>query len=121
MLARQRRTPTRFYWNSLAFSANTFDCQALRVKLKAIIINFHKGKKPPLDVDNMSKPILDAMNEFVYEDDRQISQAEITHVPIDDPFRFVGASKMLVDAVQAGKQFVYVRIEDAVDPFPLPK
>jgi hypothetical protein len=32
-----------------------------------------------------------------------------------------GASKILVDAVQKGQQFVYVRIDDAVDPFPLPK
>jgi hypothetical protein len=32
-----------------------------------------------------------------------------------------GASKVLVDAVQKGQQFVYIRIEDAVDPFPLPK
>jgi hypothetical protein len=34
---------------------------------------------------------------------------------------FVGVSKVLVAAVQAGNPFVYVRIEDAVDPFPLPK
>jgi Holliday junction resolvase RusA-like endonuclease len=90
-------------------------------KLKAIIINFHTGDKPPLDVDNMSKPIHDVMNKLVYDDDRQIRQAEITHVRIDAPFVFVGASRILVDAVRAGKQFVYIRIEDTVDPFPLPK
>jgi hypothetical protein len=33
----------------------------------------------------------------------------------------MGVSKTLVDAIQAGRQFVYVRIEDPVDPFPLPK
>jgi hypothetical protein len=26
-----------------------------------------------------------------------------------------------VNAIQAGTQFVYVRIEDPADPFPLPK
>ena len=93
----------------------------LKGRLKAILINFHVGEKPPLDVDNMSKPIHDVMNKLVYEDDRQIRQAEITHVRIDAPMVIVGASKMLVDAVRAGRQFVYVRIEDAVDPFPLPK
>jgi Holliday junction resolvase RusA-like endonuclease len=30
-------------------------------RLKAIIINFHIGDKPSVDVDNMSKPILDVM------------------------------------------------------------
>jgi hypothetical protein len=69
----------------------------------------------------MSKPILDVMQRIVYDDDRQIRQAEISHVRIHAPFVFVGASKIVVAAVQAGNQFVYVRIEDAVDPFPLPK
>lgn len=62
--------------------------------MKAIIINFHEGDKPSLDGDNMSKPILDAMESVVYEDDRQIRQCEITHVRIDAPFVFVGASKI---------------------------
>jgi Holliday junction resolvase RusA-like endonuclease len=90
-------------------------------KLKAVIINFHLEDKPSLDVDNMSKPILDVLEGIVYDNDRQVTQAEITHVRIDAPFVFVGASRILVSAVQAGNQFVYVRIEDPADPFPLPK
>jgi hypothetical protein len=93
----------------------------LKGKVKAILINFHTGDKPPLDVDNMSKPVHDVMNNVVYDDDRQIRQAEITHVRIDTPLVIAGASKLLVDAVQKGQQFLYVRIEDVVDPFPLPK
>ena len=69
----------------------------------------------------MSNPILDVMQRIVHEDDRQIRQAEISHVRIDAPFVFVGASMLLMAAVQAGDQFVYVRIEEPVDPFPLPK
>ncbi len=90
-------------------------------KLKAIIINFHLGETPTVDVDNMSKPILDMMNKLVYDDDRQIRQAEIVHVRIDTPMIFAGAAKMIADAVQVGLPFVYVRIEEPVDPYPLPK
>lgn len=90
-------------------------------KLKAVIINFFAGNKPSVDVDNMSKPILDEMQKVVYKDDRQIRQAEITHVEIGAAFSIRGVSKILVDAIQAGTQFVYVRIEDPVTPFPLPK
>lgn len=90
-------------------------------KLKALVINFHDGDKPSLDTDNMSKPIFDALNRIVYVDDRQIRQAELIHYRIDAPMVIVGASKIIVAAVQRGKQFVYVRIDDAVDPFPLPK
>ena len=92
----------------------------LTCKLKGVIINFHLGERPTLDVDNMSKPIFDAMEGIVYENDRQIRQAEITHVPIDAPFRIKGASSIIVSAVQAGRPFVFVRFEDPVDPFPLP-
>ena len=89
--------------------------------LKAILINFHNGDRPSLDLDNMSKPILDEMQDIVYDDDRQIRQIEITHVRIDAPFVFAGASALLVSAVQTGNQFVYVRIEDPVVPYPLPR
>ena len=90
-------------------------------ELKAIIINFYAGNEPSVDVDNMSKPILDVMQKSVYNNDRQIRQAEISHLKIGAAFSIVGVSKVLVTALQAGSQFVYVRIEDPVDPFPLPK
>lgn len=89
--------------------------------LKAIIINFYAGNKPSLDVDNMSKPILDVMQRVVYNDDRQIVQAELAHLKISSPFSIVGVSKILVAALQAGTEFVYVRIEDPADPYPLPR
>jgi Holliday junction resolvase RusA-like endonuclease len=90
-------------------------------ELKAIIINFFAGNKPSVDLDNMSKPILDEMQKVVYQNDRQIRQAEITHVKIGAAFQIMGVSKLLVNAIQAGTQFVYVRVEDPADPFPLPK
>jgi Holliday junction resolvase RusA-like endonuclease len=93
----------------------------LNGNLKAIIINFYAGNKPSVDVDNMSKPILDEMQSIVYKDDRQIVQAEISHLEIGAAFSIAGVSKVLVTALQAGSQFLYVRIEDPVDPFPLPR
>ena len=56
--------------------------QMLTGMLKAIVINFHSGKKPSVDVDNMSKPILDVLENIVYRNDRQIRQAQITHLEI---------------------------------------
>lgn len=93
----------------------------LNGKLKAVIINFHAGNKPSVDVDNMSKPILDELQDIIYDDDRQIVQAEISHVEIGAAFSIAGVSKVLVTALQAGSQFVYVKIEDPLDPLPLPK
>jgi Holliday junction resolvase RusA-like endonuclease len=89
--------------------------------LKAILINFYAGNRPSVDVDNMSKPILDVMQNLVYGDDRQIVQAEITHLKIGAAFAIMGVRPIIVSSIQSGNEFVYVRIEDAVDPFPLPK
>ncbi|MGL6096956.1 MAG: hypothetical protein ACRC7O_14325, partial [Fimbriiglobus sp.] len=73
-----------------------------------------------LDLDNMSKPIFVVMQGIVYINDRQVQQTVLAHVRIDAPFVIVGASKLIVAAIQAGDEFVYVRVEDPVDPFPLP-
>ena len=88
--------------------------------LKATLINFHTGDIPSVDVDNMSKPILDALGGIVYVDDRQIRQAEIVHVGIRSNFLLAGVSRIIADALQVGTEFVYVRIEEPIDPFPLP-
>lgn len=90
-------------------------------ELKAIIINFHQGNKPSLDVDNLSKPVLDAMQQIVYDDDRQIRQAEISHQKMGALYSIAGVSKLLVNMLQSEQQFVYVRLEDPVIPFPLPR
>jgi hypothetical protein len=93
----------------------------LRGDLKAIIINFYAGNKPSVDVDNMSKPILDAMQNIIYRDDRQIVQPEIARLKIGAAFAIMGVRPIIVNSIQSGNEFVYVRIEDAVDPFSLPK
>lgn len=90
-------------------------------QLKAVIINFYSGGQPSVDVDNMSKPILDELQSIVYDDDRQIVQAEISHLHIESPLTVVGISKILLTAINDGIQFVYIRIEDPIIPFRLPK
>ncbi len=110
-------------WRALVAGEASFRWAAkflLMHPLKATIINFHAGTEPSVDVDNMAKPILDVMGQIVFGDDRQIVQAEIVHLQIGGTFPAVGVSELLITAIQAGSQFVYVRIEDPIDPFPLP-
>ena len=90
--------------------------------LKAIIINFYAGNKPSVDVDDVSKPILDVMQKIVYDNDRQIRQAEITHLRIGTALSIVGVSTVIVMALQAGSG-VRVRADRRPGPThsPLPK
>lgn len=89
--------------------------------MKFLLINFHEGDKPSLDDDNMVKPIRDAPNKFVYDDDRQIRYSETLHVSIDAPIKIRKASKILLDAFSKGEEFLYVRIEDAPAVIQLPQ
>ncbi len=90
-------------------------------KLKFTLINFHEGDDPPLDDDNMVKPIRDSLNKLVFEDDRQIRFSETIQVSIDAPIRIRRGSKILLDAFSKGDQFLYLRIEDGPDFIQLPQ
>jgi Holliday junction resolvase RusA-like endonuclease len=90
-------------------------------ELKVIILNFYVGKEPSVDLDNMSKPILDAMQSLVYDDDRQVTQGEIAHLRVGGAYTIAGVSDVVVLAIRAGAEFVYIRIEDPVVPYSLPR
>ena len=104
-----------------AEAAKAWERAPLNGTLKFLVINFHEGDKPSLDDDNMVKPIRDALNKFVYNDDRQIRYSETIHVSIDAPIRIRKASKILLDAFCRGDEFLYVRIDEAPDFIQLPQ
>jgi crossover junction endodeoxyribonuclease RusA len=90
-------------------------------KLKCPIINFHEGPDARLDDDNMVKPIRDAMNGLVYEDDSQIRYSETIHIGIDAPVKARRASEVVLAAYNGGDVFLYIRIEDAPEFIQLPR
>jgi Holliday junction resolvase RusA-like endonuclease len=122
-VSNQSPGPNLTSWRGLVAGAATQNWRnpLLTGDLKAIILNFYAGNRPSVDVDNMSKPILDIMQNIVYVDDRQIVQAEIAHLKIGAAYPIVGVRPIIVNSIRSGNQFVSVRIEDPVDPFPLPK
>jgi hypothetical protein len=105
----------------VAAAAAAWGRPILATPVRVTLINFHARRTPSVDVDNMSKPIHDAMSGIVYADDRLVRQAEIVHLHIATPMMFAGVSRILVGAVQAGLDFVYVRVGDPIDPYPLPR
>jgi crossover junction endodeoxyribonuclease RusA len=69
----------------------------------------------------MAKPIRDALNGLVYEDDQQITHAEHSQTSIDGFFQVRRVSRVILEAFHRGKEFVYVRIEAAPAHTQLPK
>jgi crossover junction endodeoxyribonuclease RusA len=59
------RSNLRAWQNSVRIeAAKVWTQPPLTGKLKLVVINFHEGDKPPLDDDNMVKPIRDALNNW---------------------------------------------------------
>ena len=81
----------------------------LLVDLKAILINFYDGNKPSVDVDNMSKPILDVMQQVVYDDDRQIGHADLVNAFPARTLQHLGQSAQAVRRAHDSNRFGTVR------------
>ncbi|HKI35688.1 MAG TPA: RusA family crossover junction endodeoxyribonuclease [Gemmataceae bacterium] len=104
-----------------AEAAKVWTQPPLTTLIKCTIMNFYAGAAPPLDDDNMVKPIRDALNGLVYADDKQIRHSHHVQSSIDDRFHIRWVSMVLLEAFNAGDEFVYVRIEDAPAETQLPK
>ena len=104
-----------------AEAAKVWTGPPLTGKLRFILIHFHEGDTPPMDDDNMVKPIRDALTGLVYADDRQIRFSETTQVSIDDSFRVRGGALIVTAALSRGDPFLFVRIEDAPTVLQLPR
>lgn len=58
------------------------------------------------DVDNIIKPILDALIDIVYFDDRQVRSVRAVAIPPDDIMSFHNANRKAMDRLYNGKEFM---------------
>jgi len=91
------------------------------VDVAVTLIQFGRGPRRSLpDADNMSKPILDALQGIIFVNDHQIDDLHVLRRSLDEPFIVAGVSPVLAAAFTANRPFVYVRITDDVDRTVLP-
>ncbi len=67
----------------------------------------------PVDVDNIIKPIQDALIGLVYEDDLLIADVESHRRPLADAFDITNYPPLLVKGILSGKECVYVRVSNS--------
>lgn len=72
------------------------------------VIYFYDTTSP--DVDNMVKPIQDALLGLIYEDDRQVVHASGRKRNINKPLRIRGISAVMARGFVSGDDFVYVKV-----------
>ena len=85
----------------------------VRTQLKISVTYYHDGVAIRMDNDNMIKPIQDALNGVVYEDDRQITDTQVQKTDINGSFRVRGMSPVLAEGFIKGSEFLHIRIEIA--------
>ena len=77
------------------------------------ITYYYDGDTP--DVDNIIKPIQDALIGIVYQDDSQVVETKASKTRIDGSFTIRGASAVLLLAFSNGDAFVHIKVADPPD------
>jgi crossover junction endodeoxyribonuclease RusA len=88
-------------------------------KLQIHITCYHDSA-PPLDVDNMLKPIQDALIGIVYQDDDQLMDTHGYLRDVNGHFLVRGMTPAQADGFVSGGPFVHIRIELPAAPGRLP-
>ncbi len=68
-----------------------------------------------VDLDNLAKPILDALKGLVYVDDQQVTDIFIRRRNLDDDLRLGNTSPVLATGFAGNREFLHVVVEEAPD------
>ena len=66
-----------------------------------------------LDVDNIPKPILDALNGVVYSDDSQVTDLLCRKRDLSGDLRIPQPSALLLESLSQAEQFLHIIVTDA--------
>lgn len=84
-------------------------------KVQITIMHFYKFIATP-DIDNILKPIIDALKGLVYVDDNQVTDIIGRKRDVLEQFSVDNASPLLRRSLTKSVEFVYVKVEIAPDP-----
>ena len=94
------------------------DYAPLECEVQIHVTYYHDGA--PLDVDNMLKPIQDALCGVVYQDDKQLTDTHGHLRDINGHYRVRGMTPAQAHGFTSGGPFVHIRIELPSAPGELP-
>lgn len=116
-LSQQAKASSRQRWKAAVAAAATAalpnGIQPTREEVALSITYYYDGDPP--DVDNIIKPIQDALIGVVYIDDSQVVRAQSSRTRIDGSFTIRGASALLLTAFSKRDAFVYITVTEPPD------
>jgi crossover junction endodeoxyribonuclease RusA len=81
----------------------------------AVTLYYLPGEPMEGDIDNIVKPILDALSNYIYIDDKQVERIAVQKFEPGNIFNFARPTTTFVEALTHAKPVLYVRISN--DPF----
>ena len=91
------------------------DCPPLAEKLYLQITHFYDqpvGQPDPnLDSERIIKPVLDALNGVIYQDDYQIAELDTRRRNLNGSFRVKGMSVALAEGFCQGDEFLHIKCD----------
>ncbi len=104
---------TKRRWQSLVTkTAQTYQKKPLGidVKLDLQIDWFSQERQNKPDVDNIVKPIQDALANVIYVDDNQVSRVSARYHDVNSVLTFIGEPFHIIEPLLGGeKEYVYIR------------
>jgi crossover junction endodeoxyribonuclease RusA len=110
-----KRPDTKKAWQRCVKDASTMVLPRGHLSTDAamsVTIFFFPDAEMEGDLDNIIKPILDALCQHVYKDDRQVERVWVQKFEPGKVFPFRTPSNALADALQGEKPLLYVRLSD---------
>ena len=112
----QAKPASRNRWKTAVAAAATAVAQGAVPTTDEVAISityYYDGDTP--DVDNIIKPIQDALIGIGYVDDAQVMQAKSSKTKINGSFTIRGASPILLMAFSDRDAFVHIRVTEPPD------
>lgn len=79
-------------------------------QVSIVITYYYEGDTP--DIDNIIKPIQDALNGIIYQDDNQVADTRSRKKEINSSYRIRNVSLPILQAFSKGTEFVHVKIDN---------
>jgi crossover junction endodeoxyribonuclease RusA len=83
-------------------------------RIMLTIMYFYESE-PSMDIDNIPKPISDALKGLVYLDDEQVTDVLCHKRNLNSNLRIENPSSILAEGFSRGSQFLYVVVEEALN------
>lgn len=93
-------------WNANPLSVGEF------VELTVV---YYYDATTPLDIDNIIKPIQDALIGLIYTNDSQVTDVISRKRDLNGSFRVRGMSPILAEGFCAGEEFLYIKVDITPD------